>query len=73
MQEYLRSSDEKTRERSDWQSPADWSSSVQTRERTDWQQAYDMAVTVLMAMKKKYLTCEDIYKGIHDDENNVCL
>ena len=28
-----------TRERSDWQSPADWSSSDQTRERTDWQSA----------------------------------
>ena len=32
-----------------------------------------MAVTVLMAVKNEYLTCEDVYKGIHDDENNVCL
>ena len=31
-----------TRERSDWQSPADWSSSDQTRERTDWQSAAQM-------------------------------
>ena len=32
-----------------------------------------LAVTVLMAVKNEYLTNEDIYKGIHDDENNVCL
>ena len=29
----------KTRERSDGQSPADWSGPDQTRERTDWQSA----------------------------------
>ena len=32
-------SSDKTRERSDWQSPAGWSSSDQTRERTDWELA----------------------------------
>ena len=32
-----------------------------------------VAVTILIAAKSKDLTYEDIYKGIHDDENNVCL
>ena len=32
-----------------------------------------VAVTVLMAVKNEYLIYEDIYKGIHDDKNNVCL
>ena len=32
-----------------------------------------MAVTVLMAVKNEYFTNEDIYKGVHDDQNNVCL
>ena len=31
-----------------------------------------LAVAVPMAVKNEYLTYEDIYKGIHDDENNVC-
>ena len=31
-----------------------------------------MANTGLMEVKNEYLTYEDIYKGIHDDENNVC-
>ena len=29
--------------------------------------------TIFMAVKNEYLTDEDIFKGIHDDENNVCL
>ena len=32
-----------------------------------------MAVIGLMALKSEYFTFEDIYKGIHDDENNVCF
>ena len=32
-----------------------------------------LAVSVLMAVKNEYFICGDIYKGIHDDENNVCL
>ena len=28
-----------------------------------------LAVTVLMAVRNKDLVYEDIYKGIHDDEN----
>ena len=32
-----------------------------------------MAVTCLMAVKNEYLIYEDVYKGIHDDENSVCL
>ena len=31
------------------------------------------AVTSLMAVKNEYLTYTDIYKGIYNDENNVCL
>ena len=30
-----------------------------------------LAVTVLMAVKSENLIYEDIYKGIHDDDNNV--
>ena len=29
--------------------------------------------TFLAAVKNEYLIFKDIYKGIHDDENNVCL
>ena len=29
-------------------------------------------VAVLTAVKNEYLIYEDIYKDIHDDENNVC-
>ena len=32
-----------------------------------------LAVTILMTVKNEYLTYEDISKGIHDDEHNVCL
>ena len=32
-----------------------------------------MAVIILMAVKNEYLTHEDNFKGIHDDENNVCF
>ena len=32
-----------------------------------------LAVPVLMAMKNEYLIFKDIFQGIHDDENNVCL
>ena len=32
-----------------------------------------LAVTVRTAVKNEYLTNEEIYKGIHDDENNVCV
>ena len=32
-----------------------------------------MAVTLLMAVRNEDLTCMNIYKGIQDDENNVCL
>ena len=32
-----------------------------------------LAVTVLMAVKSEHLTYEDIYRGIHDDENNIWL
>ena len=30
-----------------------------------------LAVTILMAVKNEDLTYKDIYKGIHDDENNA--
>ena len=32
-----------------------------------------LAVSVLMAMKNEYLIYENIFKGIHDDENNATL
>ena len=32
-----------------------------------------MAVTILMAVTNEDLIYKDIYKGIHDDENNVWL
>ena len=32
-----------------------------------------LAVTILMAVKNEYLIFKNISKGIHDDENNVCL
>ena len=32
-----------------------------------------LAVTVLVAVRNEDLIFEDISKGIHDDENNVCL
>ena len=32
-----------------------------------------LAVTILMAVKNEYLINDDIFKGIHDDEKNVCL
>ena len=32
-----------------------------------------LVVYVDMAVKNEYFVCGDIYKGIHDDENNVCL
>ena len=32
-----------------------------------------LALTVLMAVKNEYFIFLDFYKGIHDDENSVCL
>ena len=32
-----------------------------------------MAATILMAVKNEDLIFKNISKGIHDDENNVCL
>ena len=62
-----------------WQPPTTWTSSSssswqqwssdQTRESSDWRSSGSVAV--LMAVRD--LIYEDIYKGIHDDENNVWL
>ena len=32
-----------------------------------------LAVTVQLAVKNEYLIFTNTFKGIHDDENNVCL
>ena len=60
-------SSDQTRERSDWQPSADWSRSDQTREPSGWRSSGSWAV------KSEDLIYEDIYKGIHDDEDNVWL
>ena len=41
--------------------------------RSEWRSIGLLAVTVPTALKNEFLVHEDIYKGIHDDENNVCL
>ena len=56
----------KTRERIDWQL-ANSDRSGDARKATAWQSPFSWQV------KNEYLTYEDIYKGIHDDKNNVCL
>ena len=30
-----------------------------------------MTITNLMSVKNDYIICEDVYKGMHDEENNV--
>ena len=32
-----------------------------------------VTVIILMTVKKEYFTHQDICKGVHEDENNVCL
>ena len=92
-------SSDNARERSDWQSTADWNRSKDTRERSDWQSLADrnssekrrasVPIGSLLigtdqikcvrlrhgshAIYGKEVIFIDPHKGIHGDENNVCL